>query len=129
MRINETKGSVAAWARAMKGLGKVDFEVTAGMEGALNAAFAKTQANVHVITGKLKASGMTNTDFDGRSWSGTISYGGPKGSPAYYGIYEQRRHGNRPDWAAHPPHDMFAGLGAEFDPLFENAIDEHFKEL
>jgi hypothetical protein len=99
------------------------FKVTSKFEKALSAAFAHTQAITHVISGRLKASGYTESDFKGGVWSGTIHYGGPPGTPAYYAIYEQARGGTRPDGT---PHDFFSGLG-DIDPMFEAAIDTHFE--
>lgn len=101
------------------------FRTTARLETVLQTAYGVTQANVHVITGRLKASGRTKTDFDGDRWTGEIIYGGPSNSPAYYGLYEMHREGVKPGFG---PHDFFDGLQA-FDSAFENAIDSHFSPL
>lgn len=106
------------------------FVVTGRLEEVLNKAFAVTQTRVHFISGRLKASGYTETDFDGKAWEGSINYGGmvtPPGydTPAYYGVYELNRSGTRPDGT---PHDFYSGLDI-FDKEFEDAIDSHFKIL
>lgn len=121
----EEKG-LEAMIDAMRTLQKPpSFKVTAILEGNLASAFAKTQAQTHVISGRLKASGRTESDLRGHVWEGSILYGGPKGSPAYYAIYELNRGGTRPDGT---PHDFFSGLEA-FDKGFEKAIDEFFAGL
>lgn len=100
------------------------FHVTGALESVLDAAFAKTQSQVHVISGRLKASGHTESDFNGKVWSGAIHYGGISGTPAYYAIYEMYRGGFHPDGT---PHDWFAGLEV-FDKAIEEAIDKHFEK-
>lgn len=45
-----------------------------GLESVLAANFATTEARVHVITGRLLASGHPSSEFDSDIWSGTISY-------------------------------------------------------
>lgn len=99
------------------------FLVTGKLESTLQEAFVQTQDQVHVISGRLKASGHTDTDFDGYTWTGEIKYGGRTGTPAYYAIYEMNRGGTRPDGT---PHDWFTGLEV-YDKKFEDAIDDHFK--
>lgn len=66
---------------------------TVPLETALAAGFVETQAVVHIISGRLKASGRTSSDFHGDTWTGSVEYGGPAGTPAYYGIYEMARGG------------------------------------
>ena len=98
--------------------GPPSYEVITGLEGTLKSAFGETQVLVHVITGSLKLSGWTSSDFDGDVWTGTIEYGGPSAgpnNPVTYAIYEMARGGE---------HDWFRTLPA-FDPLFENAINKH----
>lgn len=104
--------------------GPPDFEVIGGLETAHAAAFADTQARVaspvnqHTDwfpTGSLKASARISTDFDGKVWEGTITYGGPTtgpNNPVDYALYEAARGG---------VHDFFGGL-AEILPLYEKAV-------
>lgn len=89
------------------------------LETLLFSAFVATQAATHVITGSLKASGKTNTEFDGDEWEGSITYGGalwkvpipgPANDPVEYAIYEMARGGD---------HDFFGPLVA-----YEGKIDE-----
>lgn len=101
------------------------WRTTSKLEAVIAGAFAKTQTNVHIVTGRLKASGRTSTDLRGKVWSGEVRYGGPSGTPAYYGIYELYRHGVKP---GHGPHDFFHGLEV-LDPAIEDAIDTHFLPL
>lgn len=105
--------------------GPPSFTTTGRLETLIQTMYGFTQARVHVISGRLRASGRTETDMANRVWSGSILYGGPSGHPAYYGIYEMRRRGVKPGLG---PHDFFAGLEA-FDPQFEAAIDRHFDPL
>lgn len=44
------------------------------LEGVLLATFARTEARVHIITGKLLASGRQISETTGDVWSGTLSY-------------------------------------------------------
>jgi hypothetical protein len=126
-------GGVKVYETGMDGLLKYvrkvaappTFHVTSGLEAALDACFAHTQAQVHIISGRLKASGFPESDLDGHIWEGSVNYGGVSGTPAYYGIYECYRGGTRPDGT---PHDFFSGL-EQFDSAFEAAIDAHFEPL
>lgn len=102
-----------------------NWKTTAKLETLIQTMFAVTQGQVHIISGRLKLSGRTKTDLDRHTWTGEIMYGGPSGSPAYYGVYELYRKGVRPGWG---PHDYFTGLEA-FDPAFEKAIDWHFRPM
>ena len=118
---------------AMQRVSKPSFLVTHELEGALSNVFAQTQANTHIISGRLKASGRTNTSFNGKEWSGTIEYGGDKYIPtgtnlvtgaafqetAYYDVYEKARGGGQ---------DFFKGLES-YDNEFEKDIESHFKDL
>ena len=101
------------------------FVVTGLLNSTLESIFELTQKRVHVISGRLKRSGRTATNFNGKTWEGQIFYGGPEGTPAYYAIYEMSRGGARPDGT---PHDFFRGL-ENFDERFQAAIDEHFRGL
>ncbi len=109
--------------------GPPSYHVTGKLEAALQAAFEDTQARTHIITGSLKASGKTSTDFDGELWEGEITYGGdlwsppvqPPGKgnpndPVDYAIYEMARGAE---------HDFFSGI-REYEDMFEDAINEHF---
>lgn len=100
------------------GKGSGTHKVTVGLEAALEAAFMETQSVVHVITGSLKLSGRTSSDFDGSNWTGTITYGGPSAgpnNPVDYAIYEMQRGG---------AHDFMAGI-----PMFESNFDEAIAHL
>lgn len=101
------------------------WKTTGKLETVLASAYATTQARVHIITGRLKASGRTASDFTGKVWSGEVRYGGPKSTPAYYGIYEMHRKGVKPGLG---PHDFYDGLEV-YDPQFVAAIDSHFDPL
>lgn len=110
--------------------GPPGFKVVHGLEAALAAAFADTQERTHIITGSLKASGTSESDFSSSHvWEGTITYGGklhrpplgpgPPNDPVDYAIFEMNRGGD---------HDFFAGL-PYFDHMFVSAIDKHFEDL
>jgi hypothetical protein len=47
---------------------------TRRLEAVLATTFATTEARVHVITGKLLASGRVSSDFNGDVWTGTLEY-------------------------------------------------------
>lgn len=127
MRIVETKGSIKEWVKVLRGLHEPSWHTTQELETVLDAMYMQTQENVHVITGKLKASGLTSSNYRRGRWSGTISYGG-EGTSAPYAVYEVARDGVRPDWP-HKPHDPFVGLEEKFSHAVEDAIDSHFKDL
>lgn len=97
----------------------------AQLDAVLEEGFEMTQAQTHVISGDLKASGDTDSKFTGHLWHGAINYGGPPDTPAYYAIYELNRPGTRPDGT---PHDFFTGLNI-LDEKFEDAIDSYFAPL
>lgn len=109
--------------------GPPGFKVVHALEAVLQAAFLETQAATHIITGSLKASGRTSSDFtDEKVWEGEISYGGPQyrdvapgppNDPVDYAIYEMARGGD---------HDFFAALPG-FDDAWVHAIDVHFEGL
>lgn len=102
-------------------LGKPGFKLVGALEAVLKAAFLDTQARTHVITGSLKASGTTSSDFDGDDWHGQIKYGGAStgpNNPVDYAIYEMARGGD---------HDFFGNLPA-FEPQFEAAIAKYLVE-
>lgn len=106
---------------------KPNYKTLGLLEGTLSGAFFITQAQVHIITGRLKASGRRESSLSdgGHTWTGEIKYGGPSGTPAYYGVYELYRHGSKPGFG---PHDYFTGLEV-FDEGFENAIHRHFDPM
>lgn len=79
-------------------LSKPPVQTIAKLEGELNSTFLATQAATHIITGSLKASGKTTSDWDENTftWTGEIIYGGASTgliSPVDYAIYEQARGG------------------------------------
>lgn len=80
------------------------------MESALLSYFARTQAQVHIITGYLKSTGHTETHFDGETWEGTAAYA------RHPGIFELAR-GNKGGEHAHPPgsHYFFSGADEYLD--------------
>lgn len=66
---------------------------------ALHDAFAQTQADVHVLSGALKASGTKRSEIvDGNVWEGTIEYGSDE---VAYAEAERLRGGN---------HDFFRNV-------------------
>lgn len=80
------------------GLQKPPLKMIASLEKELAGAFAATQAATHIITGSLKASGKTSSDFSpaAAQWEGEITYGGASLgpiNPVDYAIYEQARGG------------------------------------
>lgn len=120
IRVEESPGeTVKDWIARLKKSAQPHYKTTVELEGLLNAAFADTQARVHILSGSLKASGKTASDFDGDTWTGSITYGGvlwktpvpgPPNDPVRYAIYEMARGG---------AHDFFAGL-----PNYENKVKE-----
>lgn len=119
--IQELKGKdvLASLIQKMDDGQKVpSYKVTSGLETVHRAVFVDTQARTHIITGSLKASGKSETDFDGETWTGKITYGGvlwkpaapgPPNDPVDYAIYEMDRGGS---------HDFFGGI-----PSFAAQID------
>jgi hypothetical protein len=49
-------------------------ETTLRLESVLARSYAATQFQVHVMTGKLKASGHPESSFTGDVWTGTLVY-------------------------------------------------------
>jgi hypothetical protein len=87
----------------------------AALESVLATTFAITEARVHVITGKLKASGHPSSAFDGDIWEGTLHF------ERYPGIFELARgpkhtKGGKgpPPW---PPHGGLGDSHFFFDPV------------
>lgn len=119
-----TSRSLDGIINALEAVGKPtpSFGVTVGLEAALEAAFMETQAVVHVITGSLKLSGRTSSDYDGHTWTGEIIYGGPSSgpnNPVDYAIYEMQRGGD---------HDFMAGIPL-YESNFSEAIDHLFDDV
>lgn len=122
--VSEGKETIDKWIADLRELQVMPYKATVELEALLNAAFADTQARTHVLTGSLKASGKTDSDFDGDEWSGSITYGGelwrtpapgPPNDPVVYAIYEMARGGE---------HDFFAGL-----PGFEDRVGDILNEF
>lgn len=109
------------WEDRIRQLRGFAYRATGPLYAILEAQFALTQAQVHIITGSLKLSGSTDADFDGKVWTGTITYGGPSTgphNPVHYAIYEMKRGG---------AHDFFTGLN-EFHERYMDAIVAAVKE-
>ena len=97
-------GSLNEMIDHFKGLQKPPVKTIFRLEQALARGFAGTQAATHVITSSLKWSGTTTSHFDGDTWEGTVTYGGPStgvNNPVEYAIYERQRGGD---------HDFMAPL-------------------
>lgn len=126
IEFSESGGTVKQWAASIRNTAGPPHKPVKELELLLAAAFADTQAATHVITGSLKASGKTDSDFDGDEWSGTITYGGvlwklpapgPAHDPVVYAIYEMARGGD---------HDFFGPLVA-YEGKVESIINSHFE--
>jgi hypothetical protein len=123
VRVTDT---IDSWIARLEEAAKPEsYKSTAALEALLAAAFADTQMRTHIISGSLKASGKTETDFDGDVWSGKIEYGGilwktqapgPPNDPVDYAIYEMARGGS---------HDFFGGLIA-FEERIPGILDVDF---
>lgn len=93
-------------------VGRPSFQTVGRLEAILRRGFLDTQARVHVDTGHLKASGTTESDFDGLTWEGAIYYGVPgdahwwRDPSATYAIFEMARGGS---------HNFFGGLPSLHD--------------
>jgi len=121
----ENKG-LDAMIKAMAEVGKVSFVTTAKLEAVLAKAFGASQERVHVISGRLQASGHTQSDLKGNAWSGEIIYGGET-SEAPYAVYEYARAGDR-NVPPFTPHKHWMDFD-EFENDFESAIDTHYSPL
>lgn len=124
LRITEDGEPIKHWIARLEGA-QPSYKSTTMLEELLKAAFEETQARTHVITGSLKASGKTETDFGDDIWTGYIIYGGalwktatpgPPHDPVDYAIYEMARGGE---------HDFYSGLVGYEDRIGE-IIDEGF---
>jgi hypothetical protein len=92
--------------------------VVEDFESVLLGSFVATEIHVHVITGKLKASGAPDSSFDGATWRGTISYA------RYPGIFELAR-GNMPT-ANHPEGSHFFFEPPEGSDTYRKAYEDVF---
>lgn len=90
------------------------------LEAVLQSGFLATQAHVHVISGRLRASGRTSSHFDGTTWEGAVEYGGPHDTPAYYAIFELARGGTH-DFLA-PMDDLDSRIEDAFSLWFEKTL-------
>jgi len=92
------------------------------LEQVLAEVFTMSQTQVHVITGSLRGSGKTASDFDGEQWSGMASYGGPSpgfpNNPVEYAFYEWRRGG---------AHDFFGQAQLVGSKFSDAIIDGHLE--
>lgn len=119
IRFSESGEAISEWIARLDEAAGPHYKTTVELEALLKAAFVQTQAETHVITGSLKASGKTESDFDGDVWTGNITYGGalwrtptpgPANDPVDYAIYEMARGG---------AHDFFNGLVGYEDKIEE----------
>lgn len=101
----------------LKGLSKPRYKAVAKLEQIHKLAFADVLLHTHVITGSLKLSGKSETNFDGDDWTGTIKFGGQSSgpnNPVNYAVYEQARGGD---------HDFMAPM-AFYEDAYEDAIEK-----
>lgn len=126
LRLTEHGDAISNWEADISDLAGPPHKPVGELEAMLATAFAITQAKTHVLTGSLKASGKTNSEFEDDVWTGEISYGGvlwktpspgPPNNPVDYAIYEMARGGD---------HDFFAPLVA-FDGVVEQILLDYFK--
>lgn len=97
------------------------WRLTSRLQSAHRLTFLDVQGKTHVITGSLKLSETTSTDYDGRTWEGHITAGGPSpgpNNPVNYAIYEMARGGE---------HNFFRDIPL-FYRLYEEAIMQHYRE-
>lgn len=120
IEFSERGDPIKNWSASLDDVAEGKFKVTTQLEEVLAAAFEDTQQRVHILSGSLKASGKSESDFQDDEWTGTITYGGvlwatpapgPPNDPVDYAIYEMARGG---------AHNFFGGL-----PPFE----DHFGEI
>jgi hypothetical protein len=126
VKVTQHGDPIENWAASIRDTAGPPHRVVKDLELMLASAFEVTQAATHVITGSLKASGKTESDFDGDEWTGAITYGGalwstpapgPAKDPVVYAIYEMARGGD---------HDFFGPLVA-YEGKVEDIINKHFK--
>lgn len=65
--------------------------MTANLNTALDLSLKTTKGQVHVLTGRLKASGKSQSKKNKNDWVGTFSFGGTE--VVHYAIYEKERDG------------------------------------
>lgn len=58
-------------------MGAPDVELVGKLDAVMALKFARSQAQVHVVTGSLKRSGDWSNKVRPGRWEGEISYGGP----------------------------------------------------
>lgn len=96
---------ISEWLLLVDKMIDAPHNATAGLERVLEDAFDHTQAQVHVLSGSLRASGRTSSDVTDAVWHGEISYGGSSSGypndPVVYEWFERRRGGS---------HDFMAGI-------------------
>jgi hypothetical protein len=118
----------------IRALDKVSSPLEESSMGPLNkvavAAFAKTSADVHVITGKLRTSGRLTTNTYTNTWHMKIRY------VAYrknfnYAYYEMKvRQGSKTTgMPPFGPHDPFVGLEELVGEGITKAIDHHMAPM
>ena len=87
----------------------------ASLDAVLQEAYMESQANVHVISGRLRTSGRVQSDTrktprTGR-YTGEIGYGQGIDYAEYeLGGYNTQHHGPRTTWPTHPDHDPLSGM-------------------
>lgn len=127
LEFSESGDPIKNWVADMHELAGPPHKPVGELEAMLAAAFAETQAATHIITGSLKASGKTNSEFDGDEWTGEIIYGGalwkaavpgPPNDPVDYAIYEMARGGD---------HDFYGPLVA-YEGKVEQILTEYFEK-
>lgn len=127
VKFSESGDPFRQWRIAIEKTAAPPHHIVGDLEAVLQTAFMLTQVKTHVLTGSLKASGKTDTDFDGDEWVGTISYGGalwktpspgPANNPVDYAIYEMARGGD---------HDFFGPLVA-FEGMMEEVLLDHWSK-
>jgi hypothetical protein len=108
-----------AFVRGGKGPG---FKVTGQFESALKDTAAAVHTHVHVQTGYLQSTGLTNSHFTGTEWEGEITYAHDPG------IYELDR-GDTPT-ANHPEggHGFYDAV-EPFVPVFDEALNAYGNEI
>lgn len=101
--------------QAFEKLEKPPLKLIAALEAELQKAFLGTKADTHVISTSLKNSGRTSSDYDGHTWTGEITYGGPSiPHEVDYAVYEQARGGD---------HD-FMVAAYESEPEFQAIMED-----
>lgn len=105
--------------------GPISYEAIEPLNKVAVKAFAITQANAHVITGKMKASGRLTTTETDRKWQMKITYIAMR-NKFNYAYYEMMREGIKP---GHGPHDYFLGLDRMVDKGMESAMNQHIKPM